>query len=297
MTLLPAPFIGPPQGDRSPVALASECVAARRLRSAFHPPSKWSSSSFLPSAPSTRSVNAHPSSLSSSRRRNRPRSDGRSREGHPAVPVRRLRQIRDREGSRRRMRLRRARGGDQRGRHGPGRRRRRRAPRRGRGPQMGLRALRGAPRSRAPAAAQGSGALRQPQAGRLLPGAGLGLVAEDRGRRGARHHDRPGAYRRRLFRGAEADHRPRQWPEARDRHAGVRHLRDRADRPRRLRSGAQARQQGDLGREAQRDEVRRLVERGDHRASQARVRGRRSSSTSSPTRSACSSSAGRSSST
>ena len=47
-----------------------------------------------------------------------------------------------------------------------------------------------------------------------------------------------------------------------DRHAGLRHLRDRAHRPRRLRARAQARQQGHLVREAQRDEVRRAVERG-----------------------------------
>ena len=35
-----------------------------------------------------------------------------------------------------------------------------------------------------------------------------------------------------LFRRTEADRRPRQWPEARHRHAGVRDLRDRAHRPR-----------------------------------------------------------------
>ena len=86
---------------------------------------------------------------------------------------------------------------------------------RGRRPEMGLRSLRGAAGSGAPAPAQGPRPLRQPAAGGLLPGARLGVVAQARGGRGARHHDRPRADRRRLFRRAEADHRPRQRPEAR----------------------------------------------------------------------------------
>ena len=69
----------------------------------------------------------------------------------------------------------------------------------------------------------------------------------------------------------KADHRPRQRPEARNRHPGLRHLRNRADRAHRLRTRAQPRQQGHFGREAQRDEVRRAVERGDDRPAQARV--------------------------
>ena len=73
------------------------------------------------------------------------------------------------------------------------------------------------------------------------PGARRRLVAQARGRRGPRHHDRARTDRRRLFRRAQGDHRSRQRPEARHRHAGLRHLRDRAHRPRRLRSRAQAR--------------------------------------------------------
>ena len=57
----------------------------------------------------------------------------------------------------------------------------------------------------------------------------------------------------------------RQRPEARHRHAGLRDLRDRPHRPRRLRPGAQAPQQGAFGRQAQRHEVRRAVGRGGHR--------------------------------
>ena len=56
-------------------------------------------------------------------------------------------------------------------------------------------------------------------------------------------------------------------------------------------------QQGHFGGQAQRDEVRRALERGDDRASQARVFRTSSSNTSLPTRSACSSCAGQSSST
>ena len=73
-----------------------------------------------------------------------------------------------------------------------------------------------------------------------LSGACRRLVAEARARRGARHPDPARADRRRLFRRAEGDPRHRERPEARDRHAGLRHLRDRADRPRRLRAGEDA---------------------------------------------------------
>ncbi len=81
------------------------------------------------------------------------------------------------------------------------------------------------------------GALRQPAPGRHLPGARRCLVAQARAGRGARHHDPARADRRRLFRRAEDHHGPRQRPEARRRHPGLRHLRDRAHRARRLRAG------------------------------------------------------------
>ncbi len=116
------------------------------------------------------------------------------------------------------------------------------------GPQVGRRALRGAARGRPAAPAQGHAALRQPAPGDLLPGPGRRLVAEARTRRRARSRDRARTDRRRLFRRTEGDHRPRQRPEARRRHAGLRDLRDRAHRPRRLRAGPAARQQADCRR-------------------------------------------------
>ena len=116
--------------------------------------------------------------------------------------------------------------------------------------------------------------LRQFAAGDLLSGARRRLVAEARDRRRARHHDRARIDRRRLFRRAQADHRSRQRPEARHRHAGLRHLRDRTHRPRRLRPRAQTPQQGHVVREAQCDEIGRAVARG---------RSRRCTSANSPT--------------
>jgi isocitrate/isopropylmalate dehydrogenase len=68
-------------------------------------------------------------------------------------------------------------------------------------------------------------------------------------------------------------HRSRQRPEARDRYPGLRHLRDRAHRARRVRSGAQAPQQADLDGKAQRDEIRRAVERSGRPGSCARIQG------------------------
>ena len=165
------------------------------------------------------------------------------------------------------------------------------------GPEMGRRALRRAPRGGPAAPAQGSRTVRQPAPRDLLSRARRRVLAEARDRREPRHHDRARADRRRLFRRAQADHRSGQRPEARHRHAGLRHLRDRAHRPRRLRAGAQAPQQGDLVRKAQRDEVRRAVARSDVGAAQARISRTWSWSISSPTRSACSSCAGPSSST
>ena len=82
------------------------------------------------------------------------------------------------------------------------------------------------------------GALRQSAPRHLLSRAGRLVLAEAGSRRGPRHTDRARTHRRRLFRRAEGDHRPRQRPEARHRHAGLRHVRDRAHCRRRLRTGA-----------------------------------------------------------
>ena len=177
-----------------------------------------------------------------------------------------LARLRDRGGSGRRRRLRRARRGDHRRGDGEGARRRRGALRRGRRAEMGQGRLRAAARGGAAPAPQGARRLRQSPPGDLLSGARRRLVAEARAGRGARHPDPARADRRRLFRRAEGDPRPRQRPEARHRHAGLRHLRDRAHRPRRLRAGADAPQQGDLDGEAQRHGVGRAVERGGRRA-------------------------------
>ena len=117
--------------------------------------------------------------------------------------------------------------------------------------------------------------VRQHPAGDLLSGAGRELQPQARGGRRARHHHPARADRRRLFRRAQDHHRSRQRPEARDRHPGLRHLRDRAHLPRRLRAGAQAPQQGHLDGEAQRDEDRRALERGGRAGARARVQGRR----------------------
>jgi hypothetical protein len=137
---------------------------------------------------------------------------------------------------------------------------RRGAVRRCRRTEMGRRALRGAPRGRPSASAQGHGAVRQSAAGDLLLGARRLLLAEAGTRRGPRHPDRARTDRRRLFRRAEGDHRSRQWPEARHRHAGLRHIRDRAHRRRRLRTGPHTVEQGLLDGKAQRHEVRRALE-------------------------------------
>ena len=112
--------------------------------------------------------------------------------------------------------------------------------RRGRRAEVGQGALRRAAGGGPAAAAQGPRALRQPPPGGDLSGAGRRLGAQARAGRRPRHHHPPRAHRRRLFRRAEDHHRSRQRPEARHRHPGLRHLRDRADRPRRLRAGAEA---------------------------------------------------------
>ncbi len=136
------------------------------------------------------------------------------------------------------------------------------AVRLGRRAEVGQGALRASPGGRPAATAQGPEALCQPASRRDLSGAGGCLLAQARTGRGPRHHDPARAHRRRLFRRAEDHHRSRQRPEARGRHAGLRHLRDRAHLAGRLRARAQAAQQGDLDGEAQRHEDRRAVERG-----------------------------------
>ena len=132
------------------------------------------------------------------------------------------------------------------------------------------------------AAAQGSRPVRQSAARGVLSGAGGCLQPEARGGRRPRHHDRARAHRRGLFRRAENHHRSRQRPEARHRYPGLRHLRDRAHRPRRVRSGAQAPQQGDLDGKAQRHEIGRALERGGDAGACPRIQGRARSSISSP---------------
>ena len=54
-------------------------------------------------------------------------------------------------------------------------------------------------------------------------------------------------------------------------HPGLHHARDRPRRPRRLRAGAPAPQQGLLGREGQRDGERRALARGGHQAARRRI--------------------------
>ncbi len=142
------------------------------------------------------------------------------------------------------------------------------------GPKWDKRALRRAAGGGAAAAAQGARPVRQHPAGDLLPGARRRFEPQARGGRRARHHHPARAHRRRLFRRAQDHHRSRQRPEARGRHPGLRHLRDRAHLPRRLRARAQAAQQGHLDGEAQRDEDRRALERGGQPGARARVQGR-----------------------
>ena len=156
------------------------------------------------------------------------------------------RPIRDREGAGRRLRLRRAWASDQRCRHGscsPPTRScsARSAVRNGTGVAYDVRPEAGLLRLRKDLALYAN--LRPAI---CYPALARRLLAQARGRRGARHHDRARADRRRLFRRAEADHRSRQRTEARHRHPGLRHVRNRAHRPRRLRTRAQARQQGDV---------------------------------------------------
>ena len=95
-----------------------------------------------------------------------------------------------------------------------------------------------------------------------------------RARRGPRHPDPARADRRHLFRRAQGDRHARERREARRRHHRLHHARDRAHRPRRLRPRPQAQEQGALGRQAQRHEDGRAVERGRHRHARARGQGR-----------------------
>ena len=122
--------------------------------------------------------------------------------------------------------------------------------------------------------AQGPWSVCQYPAGDLLSGPRRLLEPQARGGRRARHHHSARAHRRRLFRRAQDHHRPGQRPEARHRYAGLRYLRDRAHRARRLRACAQAAQQGHLDGEAQRDEDRRAVARGRQRGARPRIQGR-----------------------
>ncbi len=205
--------------------------------------------------------------------------------------------VRDRGRAGRRLLLRRPQGRHHRRHHGEGARLRRRDLRRGRRAEVGRRALRRAAGGRAPAAAQGPRPVRQHPSGDLLSGAGGVLEPQARGGRRARHHHPARIDRRGLFRRAEDHHRSRQRPEACHRHAGLRHLRDRAHLPRRLRAGEQAPQQGDLDGEAQRHEDGRALARGGAAGARPRVQGASRWSISSPMPAACSWCVGPSSST
>ena len=99
------------------------------------------------------------------------------------------------------------------------------------------------------APAQGDGAVRQPAPGQGVRRAGRCELAEARDRQGPRHHDHPRADRRRLFRRA-ARHRQTNAQRRASRRStprSTRPARSAASR-RRLRAGAQAQEQGDVGR-------------------------------------------------
>ena len=174
-------------------------------------------------------IHDHLQIFPASRRRHRTRSDGRSREGHSVFHARGKRAVRDREGPGRRLRLRRSRSAHQRVGHVARQERRRRPARRGRRSEMGGGSLRTEAGSRAAAAAQGARALCQSAPGDLLPRARGRVLSQARNRRGPRHHDRSRTDGRRLLRRTQRDHRSRQRPEARHRHPGLRHLRNRAN--------------------------------------------------------------------
>ena len=97
---------------------------------------------------------------------------------------------------------------------------------------------------------------------------------EARGGRRARPDDRARADRRASISASRAGSTTSRRPAARRRHPGLHHPRDRAGGPGRVRAGARAAQQGDLGREGQRDGDRRVLARGGHRTARARISGR-----------------------
>ena len=137
------------------------------------------------------------------------------------------------------------------------------------GPKWDNAAVRQEAGARHPAPAQGDGAVRQPAPGDGVRRAGRRLDAQARGGRGPRHHDRARADRRRLFRRAarhrDAARRQRRGVDT----AGLHDAEIERIAPRRLRAGAQAAQQGLLGREGQRHADRRAVARGGDEARKA----------------------------
>ena len=138
----------------------------------------------------------------------------------------------------------------------------------GRRPQVGQGRLREPARGRPAEAAQGARPVRQPAARHLLSGAGRSLHAEARARRRPRHPDPARADRRHLFRRAQGDRDAGGRPEARRRHHRLHHAaRSSASRASPSISPASA-EQGALGREAQRHEDGRALERGRHRGAQ-----------------------------
>ncbi len=108
------------------------------------------------------------------------------------------------------------------------------------GPRVGQARLRQAPRNRHPRPAPRTRPVRQPAPCHCLRPAGLRQHAEARNRAGPRHHDRPREHRRHLFRRAPRHHHAAGRPAPRHQHGGLHHRRNRARRPRRVRSRPQA---------------------------------------------------------
>ncbi len=99
----------------------------------------------------------------------------------------------------------------------------------------------------------------------LYPGARRRLDAEARGRRRARPHDHPRADRRHLLRPAARAAHQRRGRGRGLRHDALQRERDPPHRARRLRDGAEARQEAVLGRQGERARHQHPVARGRHR--------------------------------
>ncbi len=204
--------------------------------------------------------------------------------------------LRCQRGPRRRRRLRRARHAPDRRDHGEGPVGRRGPARRRRRPEIRPARLLGEARARPAAPAQGDGPLRQPPPRPVLRRAGRFLLAEARGRRRPRHHDRARTDLGDLFRRAARHHQGRQRAR-RHQHPALHRIRDRPRGALGLRTGAQAWQQGLLDGEGQRDGIGRAVARRWCRKCTTPSTPMSSFPTCMPTPARCSSAAGPSSST